>query len=511
MPASLFSKPTLTLFYPFIILLLSVLTLIGWHWNLEDLRQMLPGSVSMNPLTAILFICSAIVITSDYVYKTQKVFSRILTAIVLLIGLLKLLHYCQVMTFDLDGAIFSTAIENETAGSFKNQIAPNTALNFFLIGLALLTYRNIRWPKYLPECCSLVVLFTAFLSIIGYLYNANELYGIAKYIPMALPTAICFLFLSIALILNRKKSLVLRILTGTYHGSRMARYLLPIGIFLPIILGLARVYSHNAGIITSNFGTAVFAAVNIIIFLFFILRAAIFINRSEEKLMTEIRQRKLAEEELRKIERQVLIRQSTISGQEKERKQIGMELHDNINQILASSSLYLDLIKSQPASQELLISKSKQGITDAIQEIRKLTKAIVPPDINTESIINSIKDFAYLIHESSGLNIDLSLPPEIINSLEENERLAIYRIIQEQLNNIVKHADATHSNITLKKQQSRAILQIADDGCGFDIQKKHPGIGLSNIQNRVEMLRGSFFIKSAPGAGCQLTIELPCS
>jgi two-component system sensor histidine kinase UhpB len=224
----------------------------------------------------------------------------------------------------------------------------------------------------------------------------------------------------------------------------------------------------------------------------------------EKKMMLD---QKLLQE---KIDKQIQITQATIFGQEKERKEIGMELHDNVNQMLAASKLYLDLADSKPEAMKELIARSRNTIADEIQEIRKLSKSMVPPVVGVNGIIDSIEEFAMLIRESSGLQIDLCLTPGIIGSLDENEQLALYRIIQEQLNNIVKHAKATRTLIRLDHKQGTAILHIKDDGKGFNPHENRHGIGLSNIQSRVEMLSGKFEIVSAPGQGCELIIQLPC-
>lgn len=667
----MFEKPRLTLVYPGVVMLFAVAALVGWVYEIELLRTFLSGTVSMNPVTALLFIFSAIAIAWNFLVQRQSLVSRLLSAIVLLVGGLKVTAYATGFDLHIDQILFAQKLQSEAVGGFRNQIAPNTAANFFLIGISLLIYRSGGKWRLVADFCSLAVAASSLLSVVGYLYSVSELYGVSNYIPMALPTAICFLLLSVALVLNRKKSFVLRTLTDRHGGGRMAKLLLPVAIIFPVVLGLIRLYGQEIGLYTTGFGTALFAVVNVIIFIAFILRGAYSINRSEELLHREISERKQIEARLReseaavrefnrelekrvdertnevkrtsrkfraliensvdvismldeegrvifasgsvekvlgykadellqtrafalihpedlkqltglfhrvkqhpgvaystsvrvvsksgkvrwvdgtirnllndpnvgaivtnfhditerkrteearmelektllqeKIDKQVQITQATLIGQEKERKEIGMELHDNINQILAACKLYLDIAQTQPNQQQEMTNRARTGLIQAIQEIRKLSKSMVPPTLGAKGIIDSVREFAELIQESAGLQIEVAIPEQVMSSLDRNEQLAVYRIIQEQLNNIVKHAHARKAVISLNKLGQTAVLQIRDDGKGFDVSSKRSGIGLSNIQSRVEMLKGSFEISSSPGSGCELEIKLPTS
>lgn len=552
-------KTKLSLIYPFAVVFLSLGVLIGWHFDIEALRKMLPHGVSVNPLTAILFLLSSFVITLNFILKKETKASGIFAAIVLCTGLLKLISYIGHFDLGIDQLFYRSMLNEELANGYSNQIAPNTALNFFLLGIALQTYRKNNRLTIITDVSCIVIIFTSFLSLIGYIYGAKELYGVSNFVPMAVLTAICFLLSSTALLLNRQASFILKILSGQNAGSRMARYLLPMAIIFPILLGLLRLQGFNAGLFSKEIGAAIFAASNIMVFSLLILNSASSINKSQSALQSEIAERMRVEENLRasealirefnrqlenkveertaqlkkrskmvrslvekkmlldqkllqeKIDKQIQITQATIYGQEKERKEIGMELHDNVNQMLAASKLYLDLAESKPEVMKELITRSRKGIADAIQEIRKLSKSMVPPMMGVNGIIDCIEEFASLIRNSSGLQIDICIAEPIMLSLDENEQLALYRIIQEQLNNIVKHADATRILIKLDHKQDTAILHIKDDGRGFNPRENRHGIGLSNIQSRVEMLAGTFEIISAPGHGCELIIQLPCN
>jgi PAS domain S-box-containing protein len=207
--------------------------------------------------------------------------------------------------------------------------------------------------------------------------------------------------------------------------------------------------------------------------------------------------------------RQKLITETSMQAQEKEREEIGKELHDNINQILASTKLYLEIVLS--GNEEMLpdaVKKSYDNVNLAINEIRQLSKQLVPPALE-ETLSNAIKDLVHEIQLASGILIKTEIERFEEQLLNENLKLIIYRIAQEQINNIVKHSHAKHVNIRLETRFDHVNLIIRDDGVGFDTNKKPKGIGLRNIASRVGFYNGTVNIESEPGKGCIMEISIP--
>ena len=229
----------------------------------------------------------------------------------------------------------------------------------------------------------------------------------------------------------------------------------------------------------------------------------ILANDVTEKLETEAA---LANQHLLQ---QKLITETSIQVQEREREEIGKELHDNINQILASSKLYLGhAIKKENLHSDLLQSSLDQ-IDLAIEEIRKLSHTLVAPSLSSITLIESIKELVEEIRLVTPLQLTFTTGNFNEEVLNKNIKLMFYRIVQEQLHNILKHAHAKNAGIELSTTAHRFLLIIKDDGTGFDSNKKEEGIGLRNIRNRVEFYDGSIRIISAPGMGCTLEVSVP--
>jgi signal transduction histidine kinase len=209
------------------------------------------------------------------------------------------------------------------------------------------------------------------------------------------------------------------------------------------------------------------------------------------------------------LESQKQITEAAILGQEKEKEAIGKELHDNINQILASVKLYLDTATRNEEMREELIQKSRQNVNLAIDQIRKLSHSLIAPSLTDLSLKDAV---AEMVNELNLIGkFKVSLDAEEFNEklLDDNKKLMLYRIIQEQVNNIIKHAKANHVNITFKSLPSMLVLTINDDGVGFDPAERSKGIGLRNIENRISYYSGNLDIHSAPGKGTSMMVYLP--
>jgi two-component system sensor histidine kinase UhpB len=221
-------------------------------------------------------------------------------------------------------------------------------------------------------------------------------------------------------------------------------------------------------------------------------------RRTEEEL---IRQRDM---------QQKLIMETSIQVQEKEREQIGKELHDNINQILAAAKLYLDIgTRDEDDSRIEALEKCQRNLNLAMEEIRQLSQSLVAPSLGGMGLDQALRKLLDNFPLSASLKLDLDTSGYLEDIADEGIKLTCYRIAQVQLKNIVNHARATSASILLNRISDHLTLMIRDDGIGFNPAKKTGGIGLRNIQNRVSYYNGTIQIESSPGKGCTLIITIP--
>jgi PAS domain S-box-containing protein len=225
----------------------------------------------------------------------------------------------------------------------------------------------------------------------------------------------------------------------------------------------------------------------------------------------DITERKKLEQELlnQELSKQKAISQATINTQERERSEIGKELHDNVNQVLTTTKLYLDLAATNPELKDELISKSSKNIINAISEIRLLSRSLMLPSLGDLGLIDSIQDLVEDVNATKKISAVFIHEDFDESGLSENQKLMMFRIVQEALNNIIRHAEATESFIKMSKIEDQIRLSIKDDGKGFNPSTVKKGAGLNNIRNRVYLSNGNLSIHSHPGLGSTLVIDLP--
>lgn len=229
--------------------------------------------------------------------------------------------------------------------------------------------------------------------------------------------------------------------------------------------------------------------------------------------MTDTSEKMILEKELaeRELNQQKLITEITIQAQESERNQIGKELHDNINQVLATIRMFLGMYVESGGKKPELVKKSISNVSYAMEEIRKLSKSLVAPSLGDIGLPDALEELVAEVNLESKVKVDAVIILDPAQLIEKNLELMIYRIAQEQLNNIRKHARAEKAVITLRTTKGNLFFSILDNGIGFDATLKARGIGLKNIRSRVDFYSGTMSVDTSPGNGCILEINIPLS
>jgi len=279
------------------ILLCGISVLTGYQWNISYLKRILPGTVAMNPLTAITFILcgiSLMLLHNNFskVSNFGKVFIiRILAGIIFLIGLLKTCSYLFDFNFQLDTLIFSEKLI-EPGSHILNHMAPNTSFCFTLAGIALLF---ISFGKQtIGQLVSIIIFLFSLFPIIGYWYQVPEFYGIGSFIPMALNTACCFFLVASALLFLFPSEGIMLAVTNNTVGGFTARILLPLAIIFPLTIAYFRMKGQEMGWYGTEFGIALFTISVILLFTITIWALAHYLSKIDLK-------RKEAEEQIQKL------------------------------------------------------------------------------------------------------------------------------------------------------------------------------------------------------------------
>jgi PAS domain S-box-containing protein len=225
---------------------------------------------------------------------------------------------------------------------------------------------------------------------------------------------------------------------------------------------------------------------------------------------TDITEKVLMENELmeERLSKQKEITEAVLNAHENERTAIGKELHDNLNQILGAAKLYIEMAKTDEEAREMCLDQSSGYIMKVIEEIRKISKTLASPSAHLMGLIESIRnviDDLVVVHP---IRIEFHENGIVEKELQEKLQLDILRIVQEQLNNIIKHSKATLAIIHLNRLENEITLVISDNGEGCDTSIKKMGVGLINIRGRAEANHGWVTIVSRIGEGYMLKVVL---
>ena len=222
---------------------------------------------------------------------------------------------------------------------------------------------------------------------------------------------------------------------------------------------------------------------------------------------------------MKQYEQRKILSKRLIDLLERDREQIAMELHDHIGQILTSLKINLEIIQGQLKTDNSWlmpgIKETKERAVQAMRDIKQISRGLKPSVLGTLGLVSSLKELLNEIEMHTGIDIKF-FTHRIPAQLGKEKELAIYRITQEALNNIVKHARASTVFVNLiMKEDARISLSIEDNGTGFDLEKtmeltnRQSPFGLLIMRERVEQFHGEFSIESESGKGTYLLVEIP--
>lgn len=245
--------------------------------------------------------------------------------------------------------------------------------------------------------------------------------------------------------------------------------------------------------------TTIIASAAIIIVL---LMAVLFIQRRRaagQKLLA------------RQQEQDIALLNALVSGEEKERTRVARELHDGLGGILAAAQMHLSTLEPNSVNDGEKLNQSARLISSAAEETRRIAHNMLPEILLRLGLNEALKEYSRTITESKLLQVEYeSIEMDI--RLPSSSELAIYRVVQELVNNIIKHSGATHALIQLQRHNDILAITIEDNGRGFDEKSSSKdGLGLANIKSRLNSLNGSVNIKSDNERGTSVYIEIKLS
>lgn len=522
----------------------SSLVLLGWTFNLPILQSILPGQPQMVPLTAVAFILASVSLGTLKSKRRFVVVSVLCAFAVILIAALIISEYIGGFDLGLDKVIFSQELAS-TSRSFPGRPSPHTAIDLLLIGSALLLSRRSGRAYRVAQRLALGAALIAAMALIGYIYDVAFLYSISSHTGMALHTALIFIALSLGILfIHPEQELMVFILSDT-AGGMMARRLLPASIAIPVVAGGLIILGARAGLYDMSFAVPLCVVASILVLTTLIWRNSIALHRSDakrrqaeealrdayndleqrveertselskvnENLQTEISKHK--ESEAARLE---LLRR-LVTAQEEERRRISRELHDQTGQHLTALLLGLKTLNNSTDNGSTSLHKSLfqlEKLTERlVEEAHHLAWDLRPAALDDLGLETAISNYVEKWSERNPISLDFHSGLNKVR-LPSPIETAVFRIVQEALTNVLKHAQATRVSVMLEYRYDELLVIVEDDGCGFQPEiplkvKERGGLGLVGINERVALVGGKLNIESAPGCGTTLAIRIPAS
>jgi signal transduction histidine kinase len=225
----------------------------------------------------------------------------------------------------------------------------------------------------------------------------------------------------------------------------------------------------------------------------------------------ESQNQRINQQKIKELEDELQINsmQSMIAGQEVERERIAKDLHDSLGGLLSTIKLQVERIpgSASGASRSPELNKATDLLDVAVSEVRTISQDLQPGALKRLGLVPAINDLVNRYQSSTGPEISFQ-HYGIPSVMDQNLALSIFRIVQEILNNAIKHAEASEIFVQLNKDEEALVIHIEDDGKGFDPNKKYKSMGLENIRSRVNYLKGSLEIDSRKGIGTSFIIHI---
>ena len=209
-------------------------------------------------------------------------------------------------------------------------------------------------------------------------------------------------------------------------------------------------------------------------------------------------------------EKKLLAARSIVNGQEEERKRIAKELHDGLGVLLATAKMQFSAIKDKSPENKPLIEKATKLLEQASGDVRKISHNMMPGLLTKFGFFEAVEDLFENLNETEGLLAEVKIEGEPTR-LPGNKEIMLYRIVQEMVNNTLKHAEAKNIKLNMAIQPNNLKIKYLDNGKGFNLVEKleSKSIGLTSIQSRVKFINGEIGVKSKPGEGVTYDISLP--
>ena len=509
-----------------------MMVLLGWDLDIEAFKRLAPGLPAMNPTTASCFVAIGTVLTldkSETCAPWRDWAATLVAVLVMIVGAVKVADLIAGTDSGIDRQIFPVKLA--APGTLNiNSMAPNTAVNFILVGVAILL-NAVRRPSVsvVGEICTLLTLVLSAIAIVGYAYGSLGLYQVRAYFPMALHTATTFLLVSVGLLAAAPRFGVTAILTSRHLGGTITRRLLPGVIFLPFLFGFAWLEGTQTNLFNPVNGIALFVSANIVVLAAIVIAIAMRLDLTAIKLEAHtlaLQEANYAADAANRAKSEFLANMSH-------------EIRTPLNGVLGMLEILGHTgLDDQQVRMLATIRTSAQSLLAIINDVLDFSK-IEAGQLNIELVAS---DLTEVIETTARLFLGAATAKEstlrcyVASSLRGQFRtdpVRLRQILGNLVSNAIKFTPAGRITVTadlVLEQGSRPFLclVVADSGIGISAAAQArlfrpfvqadesttrrfggTGLGLSICGRLTELMGGTIGLHSVEGQGTRLTVMIP--
>ena len=516
MPAPLLVLPALASGFAVCI---GIFVLIGWSFDLEPLKRVLPGFVAMNPATAVLFILIGIALASALRSSSPVtgIMGKVLSVIVVVAAASEFLEFLGICRSPIDEVLFAAKL-SAMPNALPNRMAPNTALNFLLAGLSVLLL-DTRGRRSLGQVFAVLIGVGAILSITGYGYGVRSFSGLTPVIPTALHTAVTFLILATGIFFAIPHAPLPEPFATHDPRERLARILrslFPLAVLLTLFLGWLCVWGERHQLYESAFGTALYAIT--LSFLF-----AVFVRWSVSSVGKLEAEHAVANARLRELNR-------------RKDEMIAVVSHDLCSP-LTGFRMVIDVLreKGEEPSDELLgiLDQSARRMVSMVRGLLDISKfqadkiELELEDVLASEVIRQSMEPLAINANAKRITLQIHVAPG--EPILRADRLRLSQIFSNLLTNAVKFTSKGGAvDVTVEPGRESVEVKIKDTGLGIPEQElphifdkyrqtttkatdgeEGTGLGLAIVEDIVRAHRGEVTLRSIPGRGTEVVVRLP--